>query len=119
MSRTPERGDLDRPRGLVRVRPRLHRRAGEGIREAVRLAQDRPLASGAAESLEEFPVRIDTRLVFPGARGGHLNLGSWAGDNGRLRCEPPASSTAPPTLSATRSPPGRLPPGSASSSSPA
>jgi integrase len=31
----------------------------------------------AAESLLELPPRIDTPLLFPGPRGGHLNLNRW------------------------------------------
>jgi len=36
-----------------------------------------PLPLRAAESLEALPPRIDTPLLFPGKRGGHLNLNRW------------------------------------------
>ena len=36
-----------------------------------------PLPLRASQSLEELPPRIDTPLLFPGKRGGHLNLNSW------------------------------------------
>jgi hypothetical protein len=40
-----------------------------------------PLPLRAAQALEELPPRLDTRLLFPGRRGGHLNLHEW-----RFRC---------------------------------
>ena len=36
-----------------------------------------PLPLSAAESLQALPPRIDTPLVFPGKRGGHLSLNRW------------------------------------------
>jgi integrase len=36
-----------------------------------------PLPLRASESLRELPLRIDTPLLFPAARGGFLNLSSW------------------------------------------
>jgi integrase len=36
-----------------------------------------PLPLRASQSLEELPPRIDTPLLFPGKRGGHLNLNGW------------------------------------------
>jgi integrase len=39
-----------------------------------------PLPLRAAESLEELPPRIDTPVLFPGSRGGHLNLNKWRRD---------------------------------------
>jgi hypothetical protein len=33
-----------------------------------------PLPARTAQALSEHPPRLDTRLLFPGARGGHLNL---------------------------------------------
>jgi integrase len=39
-----------------------------------------PLPLRAAQALEELPPRLDTRLLFPGRRGGHLNLHEWRSD---------------------------------------
>jgi integrase len=36
-----------------------------------------PLPAPALAAIMELPARIDTKIVFPGARGGHLNLNMW------------------------------------------
>jgi integrase len=36
-----------------------------------------PLPAPALAALDPLPPRIDTKLVFPGRRGGYLNLNSW------------------------------------------
>ena len=36
-----------------------------------------PLPARAAEVLEQIPRRLDTRLVFPGSRGAHIDLRNW------------------------------------------
>jgi integrase len=72
-----ERGDVDRANGVVHVRRvyvdgalRLYGKQTRSLRAV-------PLPARAAQALEELPPRIDTRLLFPGARGGHLNLHEW------------------------------------------
>jgi integrase len=72
-----ERGDIDRANGIVYVR-RVYTAftvktygKQDGSLRAV------PLPARAAQALAETPARLDTRLVFPGVRGGHLNLDAW------------------------------------------
>ena len=36
-----------------------------------------PLPARAAQALDEHPTRLDTRVLFPGARGGPLALSPW------------------------------------------
>jgi integrase len=70
-----ERGDVER--GLVRIR-RVYtdgRVKAYGKQDGSLRAVPLPLR--AAESLGTLPPRIDTPLLFPGARGRHLNLNRW------------------------------------------
>jgi integrase len=39
-----------------------------------------PLPARAAQAIDELPPRLDTRLLFPGTRCGHLNLHKWRAD---------------------------------------
>ena len=70
---TPYPGEFI-PNGHRRCRP--HRRC---------LAPDDlgrrpPRRAPRAQALPELPQRLDTRLLFPAARGGYLNLHAWRAD---------------------------------------
>lgn len=39
-----------------------------------------PLPLRAVQALDQVPPRLDTRLLFPGKRGGYLNLHEWRAD---------------------------------------
>jgi integrase len=75
-----ERGDVDRLAALVHVRRvytdgqvKLYGKSSRSLRGV-------PLPLRAAQALDELPARLDTRLLFPGLRGGHLNLHDWRDD---------------------------------------
>jgi len=75
-----ERADVDRRSGVVHVRRvvtdgnlKLYGKQDGSLRTV-------PLPLRAAESLSAVPPRLDTPLLFPGARGGFLNLNEWRRD---------------------------------------
>ncbi len=72
-----ERRDIDRTAGVVLV----EREHVEGVTKPYgKTAASRrrvPLTLRALEALDEIPTRLDTRLLFAGERGGHLNLRNW------------------------------------------
>jgi integrase len=75
-----ERRDVDREAGIVRVRRvftdgqvKLYGKQSRSLRAV-------PLPLRAAQVLAGLPPRLDTRLLFPGQRGGHLNLHKWRAD---------------------------------------
>lgn len=75
-----ERGDVDRRAGVVRVRRvytdgqlKLYGKQSRSLRTV-------PLPIRAAQALDGAAARLDTRLLFPGQRGGFLNLHEWRRD---------------------------------------
>jgi integrase len=69
-----ERRDLDRQRRVVNVQ-RVY--TGAKLSEYPKTDRSRrrvPLRTRVLEALEALPSRVDTPLLFPGARGGYLDL---------------------------------------------
>jgi integrase len=68
--------DVDRDAGVVTV----ERAFSYGQVKPVKTKGSRrrvPLPARAAAALELVPRRLDTRLVFPGSRGAHIDLRNW------------------------------------------
>jgi integrase len=72
-----ERADVDRGAGIVHVRRVYTDGRVKPYGKQPGSLRAVPLPRPALEALDAMPARIDTRLVFPGARGGHLNLHAW------------------------------------------
>jgi integrase len=75
-----ERGDVDRDVGVVHVRRVYTDGQVKLYGKQTRSLRTVPLPLRAAQALAEVPPRLDTRLLFPGVRGGHLNLHEWRAD---------------------------------------
>jgi integrase len=75
-----ERSDVDRRAGLVHVRRVFTDGRLKGYGKSDKSLRTVPLPLRAAESLDTLPPRIDTPLLFPAARGRHLNLNEWRRD---------------------------------------
>jgi len=68
--------DVDRDAGVLTI----ERAFSYGQVKAVKTKGSRrrvPLPARAAAALELVPRRLDTRLVFPGPRGAHIDLRNW------------------------------------------
>lgn len=72
-----ERRDVDRAAGVVHIE-REHV-DGETKPYGKTAASRRrvPLSARAVAAIDNLPPRLDTPLLFPGARGGYLNLRNW------------------------------------------
>lgn len=94
--------DVDRKEGVIRV----ERAFSYGKVKALKTKESRrrvPLGARAADALASVPRRLDTRLVFPGPRGAHIDLRNWRKREWQPACEsaglwvrPPKGKTGPP-----------------------
>jgi integrase len=75
-----ERGDIDRVTGIVHVRRVFTDGQAKLYGKQTRSRRAVPLPLRAAQALDGLPPRLDTRLLFPGVRGGPLNLHEWRAD---------------------------------------
>jgi integrase len=75
-----ERSDIDREARLVRVCKRFT--DGE-LKQGTKTVPERfvPLRARVLEALDAMLPRIDTPLVFPAPKGGHINLDDWRSDH--------------------------------------
>lgn len=76
-----ERRDVDRQASLVPVRRVFTDGHVKLFGKQDRSLRAVPLPLRAAEALDELPPLLDTPLLFPGQRGGHLNLHNWRRDH--------------------------------------
>jgi integrase len=72
-----ERRDVDRHAPMLEVRRTVSSGEVVELGKTTRSRRQVPLSRRALDALEEIPPRLDTPLVFPGARGGILNLDNW------------------------------------------
>ena len=71
------RRDVDREARVVTVRRTF---SGGELREYGKTTRSRrrvPLRQRVLEALDAMPPRVDTPLLFPALRGGHINLHNW------------------------------------------
>lgn len=76
-----ERRDVDTRNGVVHVRRVYTDGRVKDYGKQTRSLRAVPLPTRAAEALAALPPRLDTALLFPGERGGHLNLHAWRADH--------------------------------------
>ena len=69
-----ERADVDRRAGVITVRRTVVDGVVKPYGKTSRSLRAVPLPARAAEALEKHLPRLDTRMLFPGARGGPLAL---------------------------------------------
>jgi integrase len=69
-----ERADVDRRAGVVTVRRTVTEGGVKPYGKTDRSLRAVPLPARAAQALDEHATRLDTLVLFPGARGGPLAL---------------------------------------------
>jgi integrase len=72
-----ERADVDRQAGVVTVRREYVDGTVKPYGKTSRSLRAVPLPLRAVQALAEHPARLDTRLLFPAPRGGHIELHAW------------------------------------------
>jgi integrase len=69
-----ERAAVDRQAGVVTIRRTVVEGVVRPYGKTERSLRAVPLPARAAQALDEHPTRLDTRVLFPGIRGGPLAL---------------------------------------------
>jgi integrase len=72
-----ERRDVDRSGPAVLVQRRYAAGALTPYPKTIGSRRRVPLSARALGALDRLPPRLDSRLVFPAARGGHIGLDTW------------------------------------------
>lgn len=72
-----ERRDVDRQERVVRVRRVFVDGELREIGKSSRWRRDVPLTTRALAAIDALPPRVDTPLLFPAPKGGHLDLHNW------------------------------------------
>ena len=72
-----ERRDLDRSGSAVLVQRRYADGTLTPYPKTIGSRRRVPLSARALDALDRLPARLDTKLVFPAPRGGHIGLDGW------------------------------------------
>ena len=75
-----ERSDVDRQNRLLHVRRVYTAGKVKTGKTPGSLPRAVPLTASVVDAIAAVPPRLDTPLLWPGVRGGHLNYGNWRRD---------------------------------------